>query len=240
MPRPRLLVINPNTSDRVTAVIGELAREEAGAEAEVTAVTARFGAAYIATRAAAAVAAHAVLDVAAEALAGPAPPDAIVIGCFGDPGLEALRELCGLPVVGFAGAGFAAAAQEPGRFLVATGGTAWCEMLTELALLLGFAPRLAGIISIDEAAQEPGRAAAAVSEAAARTGAARVVLGGAGLIPVFPRIAGGLALPVVDPHRAAIREALRLAREPAAGRRPSASMESRGLSPTLEALMAKK
>ncbi|WP_426958542.1 aspartate/glutamate racemase family protein [Muricoccus radiodurans] len=231
---PRLLIINPNTSEPVTRSIATLARDELGDAAEITAVTARFGGRYIASRATAAIAAHAVLDAAATALRNGAAPDAIILGCFGDPGLAALREATGLPVLGFATTGFTVAARLPGRFLVATGGTIWCEMLSELAITLGVAPRIAGYVSIDEAASDPDRARAALAEAAARTGAARVVVGGAGLIPVMPRLAEGLPVPFLDPHRATLREALRVAREDAAAPAPSAT---EGLSEALSALL---
>ena len=92
---------------------------------------ASFGAAYIGSRAGAAIAGHAVLDAYARHAESAGPPDAVVIACFGDPGLEALAEISGRPVVGFAEAGFRAAAALGGRFLVATNGAAWAEMLDD-------------------------------------------------------------------------------------------------------------
>lgn len=52
--------------------------------------TARFGARYVASRASAAIAAHAVLEAVAEHFG---QVDAVAIACFGDPGLEAVREI---------------------------------------------------------------------------------------------------------------------------------------------------
>lgn len=208
----RLLVINPNTSEAITARVKALVEDEAGASVEVAAVTARFGAPYISDRAGAVVAAHAVLDVVEATVETEGEPDAIVIACFGDPGLKALQEIVGCPVVGFAEAGLLAAASKPGSFLVATNGEAWCDMLSELATLMGLSDRIAGFLSIgDEAARDAELCRALITEEAERTGAARIVLGGAGLIPILADVGKDMALPLIDPHRAAIRKALALA-----------------------------
>lgn len=209
----RLLVINPNTSATITTRLRALAESEAGDAVAVSAVTARFGAPYISDRAGAAIAADAVLDVAAAAMQDGAEPDAIVIACFGDPGLKALQETAPCPVTGFAEAGLLAAASEPGKFLVATNGEAWCDMLSELAATMGLSDRIAGFLSIgDAAARDADLCRAMITEEAERTGAARIVLGGAGLIPILADVEKGMTLPLIDPHRAAIRKAIELAR----------------------------
>ena len=56
-----LLVINPNTSTAVTALLREHVQAELGAQVRVRAVTARFGAPYIIDEASYAVAGHATL-----------------------------------------------------------------------------------------------------------------------------------------------------------------------------------
>jgi Asp/Glu/hydantoin racemase len=59
---PRLLVINPNTSTSVTALLQTHVQAAAGTALEVRSLTARFGAPYISCEASYAVANHAVLD----------------------------------------------------------------------------------------------------------------------------------------------------------------------------------
>ena len=209
----RLLVINPNTSEAITARLRALVEDEAGPDVVVSAVTARFGAPYISDRTGAAIAADAVLDVAKAELQDGAVPDAIIIACFGDPGLNALQEIVPCPVVGFAEAGLRAAAAEPGPFMVATNGEAWCDMLAELATTIGLSDRISSFLSIgDAAARDAELCRAMITEEAERTGATRVVLGGAGLIPILADVATDLPLPLIDPHRAAIRKAIALAR----------------------------
>ena len=99
----RLLVINPNTSQSVSTLLQTHVQASAGLHVQVHTTTARFGAPYISDEAGYAVAAHAALDAWAHALATGPAPDAVLIGCFGDPGLLALRESSPVPVTGLAG-----------------------------------------------------------------------------------------------------------------------------------------
>ncbi|MBB6466139.1 aspartate/glutamate racemase family protein [Aminobacter carboxidus] len=232
---PRLLVINPNTSTGVSQVIDALVREEVVGAAQVQTVTASFGFSYISTRVAVSIAAHAVLEAAAKAIAEGARPDAIVLACFGDPGREALAEMTGLPVIGFAEAGLLTAAALPGTSLVSTNGTVWCEMLNELVLKLGLGDKIAGIRSIEAVADDARSIASFLVKEAKALRAERIVLGGAGLIPVLPEVIATADVQILDPHRIAIGKALRLAanRRPAAPIVPAAATETFGLSPFL-------
>jgi allantoin racemase len=64
-----LLVINPNTSASVTALLQHHVQAAAGSAVAVSTRTARFGAPYISCETSFAVAAHAMLDAWAAALA---------------------------------------------------------------------------------------------------------------------------------------------------------------------------
>lgn len=213
MARPHLLLINPNTSVEITETIRQLALAEIGDGADLTAVTAPFGARYIASRTAVTIAAHAVLDAYAAATADGTEFDAVIVACFGDPGIDALKEITSAPVLGFADGGLIAAAAEPGPFAIATIGEAWRDMLVELALRRGFSDRLAGIILIDEDARAPDIAGPHITEAARSLGAARVIVGGTGLIPILDSIADKMGVEVVDPHRVTLHDAMRAVAE---------------------------
>ena len=93
----RLLLINPNISDDVTAIMAAEARRVASSGTEIVTATARFGALYVENRVEAAIASHAVLDALAEHGNG---IDGAIVSAFGDPGLAAARELVDVPVVG--------------------------------------------------------------------------------------------------------------------------------------------
>lgn len=180
-----LLVINPNTSDSVTGMLQDAVQGGVGPRLRVRAVTARFGAPYIADEASYVVGAHAALDAWS---ARSFEPGAVLLGCFGDPGLFALRATCKVPVSGLAEASFAEAARH-GRFAVVTGGAAWQPMLRRLADGLGYGSALAGIHTVAasgaELAAQPQAARAllaqACREAARRWDTRVVVLGGAAL-----------------------------------------------------------
>lgn len=212
----QLLIINPNTSPSVSALLQNHAQMAAGPQVQVRTVTARFGAPYIADEASYAVAGHAALDAWAAALADQAAaPDAVLVGCFGDPGLWALRETSVAPVTGLAEAAFTEAEQH-GRFAIVTGGDRWKPMLVRLAQALGFDAALAGIHTVAptgaQLAQDPAAAqsllAQACQQAAQAFGAQAIVLGGAGLAGMAAAIQPLVPLPVIDSVGAGVRQAV--------------------------------
>lgn len=212
----KLLIINPNTSASISALLHKHATRLAGATVDVKTVTARFGAPYIACEASYAVAGHAVLDAWAEAQANQdAAFDAILIACFGDPGLLALRERSAVPVSGLAEAAFVEAAKS-GRFAIVTGGARWKPMLERLAHNLGFGALFAGIQTVDQSGAELARdpvaaqtmLAKACVEAVQRFGAQSVILGGASLAGFAELIQPALKVPVIDSVVAGVHHAL--------------------------------
>ncbi|MES2955021.1 MAG: aspartate/glutamate racemase family protein [Pseudomonadota bacterium] len=219
-----ILIINPNTSDSVTALLKGHAQKEAGAEVHVQAVTARFGAPYISCEASYAVAGHATLDAWASTVAQDAPlPDAVLIGCFGDPGLFALREASAAPVTGLAEAAFAEATAY-GRFAIVTGGQRWKPMLERIAGNLGYGPSLGGIVTVEptgaQLAQDPLAARVLLAEACLQAvrqlNVQSVILGGAGLAGLAAQVQAQVGVPVIDSVLAGIRQTLLLAAQPPA------------------------
>ena len=95
-----LTVINPNTTESMTATIGRAAAAVAGPGTTVRAVTRAMGPVSIESHYDEALAVPGVLaEIAAGERLGSA---GYVIACFGDPGLDAARELAAGPVVGIA------------------------------------------------------------------------------------------------------------------------------------------
>jgi allantoin racemase len=211
-----LLVINPNTSDSVTGLLRTHVLAASAPDVAVHTVTARFGARYISSEASYAVAGHAALDAWADWLAQGGPvPDSVLVGCFGDPGLLALRECSAAPVIGLAEAAFIEAAQH-GRFAVVTGGAAWKPMLQRLAYSLGYGDSLAHIHTVEatgaELAADPQAACAllakACCEVAQTTGVQAVILGGAGLAGMAAQVQAAVGVPVIDSVLAGARQAM--------------------------------
>jgi len=213
---PRILAINANTSQSITDLVAVHLRAALGPEVELDAVTGRFGARYIATEAANAVAGHAALDAWAEHGAG---CDAVLLACFGDPGLFALREIAPVPVVGLAEASMRVAGRSAERFSLVTGGRRWPPMLERLAASLGYGDRIASIRHIEltgvEIAANPAaaldRLAAECRAARREDGAEAVILGGAGLAGLAVKIEAAVGAPLIDSVIAGAGEARALA-----------------------------
>ena len=198
----RILLINPNTTVEVTALMERVVAPHLPAGVELIPVTGRFGARYIASRTAAAIAGHAAIEAYAE---HGRDCDAVYLACFGDPGLLALKELARVPVIGMAEASCRAASALTERFSIVTGGERWGPMLREFVGTLGLGERLAAVETVAptgaEIARDPDAAIALLTEAcrltAARDGAGAVILGGAGLAGLAARLQPHLDVPVI-------------------------------------------
>jgi Asp/Glu/hydantoin racemase len=242
MTQKRLLIINPNTTDAMTGKTVELARAMLP-DVGIIATGGSFGPRYIASRASFAIAAHAALDAYAANRQG---VDAVLLACFGDPGLDALREVSPTPVIGLVEAATAQASGGGRRFSIVTGGVLWQSMLRESLATRGLAEKLASIRTVapdgGTIARDPEGALKLLAEACdacvAEDGAQAVILGGVGLIGLAGKIAAARSYPVICSVEAGIHAAglalhsPRLFPEPA--RRP---VDSIGLSPELAALM---
>ncbi len=225
----RLLLINPNTSAHITKLVVAAGERAAAPDVEIVGVTASFGARYIGSRAAAAIAGHAALDAYARAAAEPAEVarardggpntahaarmrgrgheyDGVMLACFGDPGLLALREMAPVPVTGMAEASCHVAASLARRFSIITGGARWGPMLEEFVASIGLGEKLASVRTVAptgaEIAESPEAAYALLADAcnaaAKDDGADIVILGGAGLLGIAEKISGRVSVPLLD------------------------------------------
>lgn len=235
----RILLLNANTTQAITDRLVAVAQAMAPAGVAFVGATARFGARYIASRAAAAIAQHAVLDAYAEHGAG---MDAVLIGCYGDPGLDALREIAPVPVLGLADAAAQGASRLAPRFGVVTGGAAWKPMLEEFHATRGYTG-LAGVRTVapsgGEIARDPEGALAILAEAcrasAEQDGAGAVILGGAGLVGLAVRLRDRVPVPVICSVEAGVQAAIAALGQGPAGLVPHGPVETIGLSPWLAA-----
>ncbi|MFC6079747.1 aspartate/glutamate racemase family protein [Sphaerisporangium aureirubrum] len=207
----RIRVINPNTARAMTAVIGGAARAVAAPSTVVTAVNPAMGPESIESHYDEALAVPGLLaEIAAGEREG---VDGYVIACFGDPGLDAARELASGPVVGVAQAAMHAATLVGRGFSVVTTlsrttGRAW-----DLARRYGFGEACLGVHACDIpvlALDDPGSGAretvaALCAEAVAADGADAVVLGCAGMAAFAGEVAGRIGVPVVEGVAAAVK-----------------------------------
>ena len=243
----RLLMINPNTSPEITDLVVSAARRIASAGTAIVGVTGAFGARYISTRAASAIAAHAGLDAYARHAT---EADVVALACFGDPGLNGLKELATQPVVGMAEAACIEAAQGGRRFAIVTGGERWGPMLEEFVASLGLAAQLAVVKTVAPSgaviARDPAAAHALLTDAAnvcvQQHGAEAVILGGAGLAGLADVLASRVHCPLIDSVAALVRAAEHLGRtwppKPVTGSfAPTTPVPTIGLAGQLAALM---
>ncbi len=188
----RLLLLNPNTSARMTALAAAALRERLGSAVAVLEMTAPFGAPVVASRASFAVAAHAAL-MGYEAFS--APHDAVLLACFGDPGLEALREVASVKVIGLAETAILRAAAAGRKFAILTVGRPWVRMLEETVLLLGAQAHCVEVFALNgsglDALRDQDAMAKklnALAKDAAKAGAEAAILGGVALAGYAARL----------------------------------------------------
>ncbi|MGH8066145.1 MAG: aspartate/glutamate racemase family protein [Candidatus Entotheonellia bacterium] len=117
MEKPTILVVNPNTSQEMTAAIDRVARAAAASSASVVTICSHNGPYTVEGALDAALATTGMLEVVA---AHEHPFDAVVAACFGDPGVEALRTLVRVPVIGIGAASFLQAACISQHFAIVT------------------------------------------------------------------------------------------------------------------------
>lgn len=196
----KLLVANANTTEAITALCAASARAAASPGTEIIPATPRFGPAVIATRAENIVAGHALLELLAEH-AGKV--DGVLLAVSHDTALEAARQLMPCPVVAMTEAACFAACLIGGRFgLITFGGT---ETYRERITQHGLASRLAGLIGVDATPQEAVRDPDGVARklqaglgTLVEQGADAVVLGGAALAGMAPRLQPQSPVPLLD------------------------------------------
>jgi allantoin racemase len=239
----RLLIINPNTTEAMTEKVAAAARLTLPASVHITSATGRFGARYIASRASFAIAGHAALDAFS---AHGTAIDAVLLACFGDPGLDALREVAGCPVISLIDAACAEAGTNGRRFSIVTGGERWGPMLTEMIAARGLDRQLASIRTVaptgGQIASDPEGSATLLAKAcnacATEDGAQAVILGGAGLIGIAAMIQPNVQIDVICSNAAGFR-AVRQALVDGSDARSASTdpVDTCGLSPALAALM---
>jgi allantoin racemase len=198
----RLALINPNTDEHHTEAMGGVARAALPEGCDVTAVNPNRGPTSIESAADSVVAAA---EVAALVRALP-DYDAYLIACFGDPGLDAARELTAAPVVGIGEAAYIAASLVAKRFGVITTLPRSIPALEEGIDALGLRSRCAGIVPLNIPVAEQGSAHPDTTSAvvalgtrlAADKGADALILACGGMADVARAVEDEVGVPVCD------------------------------------------
>lgn len=220
----RLLVVNANTSENVTAIVAEEVRRQLP-DGEVRAVTGTFGARVISTRTENAVAHHMLVTLMARHHQG---CDAALIAVSFDTALPAARELLPIPVVGMTEAALFTACMVAGRVGMVTFGRRAVPMYQEVIDRTGLSARVLPLHPIEagvlDVYKEPTSAEALLVEAATalvERGAEAVILSGAAMAGMPRRLQARVPVPLIDGIACGVQQAKALVAlglpKPAAG-----------------------
>lgn len=211
-PKLRILLVNSNTSAATTHQVASAARALAP-DVEFTAIESRYGPAGIGGRSDIVISALATFEAALEAAPG---HDAVVIACFSDPGLAALREVLDMPVVGIGESSYLMATMLGARFSVVAPGARVAPLLHEAVHAAGLSSRFGGVTLLDDsvihAADRIPLLVEGVARAVATQAAEVVVLGGAVFAGLAQAVAEASEVPVVGSVEAAVVQAVALCR----------------------------
>ena len=133
--------------------------------------------------------------------------DAIVIGCFYDPGLREVRELVKIPVVGVCEASLQVASSlSAGKFSILVGRRKWIPKMSDNAKIYGYESKIASWrildLTVPEMRDKEKTQAAILREARAAVeedGAEVVCLGCTGMAGQAKKAQEELGVPVLDP-----------------------------------------
>lgn len=208
----RILVLNPNTTEAMTARLVAAGAKAAAAGTELVALTAPRGVPYIATRAEAQLGGAIALEMLAEHHPN---VDAAIIAAFGDPGLLGARELFDIPVVGLAEAAMLSACMLGRRFAIVTFARALGPWYEDCVEMHGLSGRCAGIRMLDGSfksvsdvqEEKEDLLVELANRAVAENEADVVILAGAPLAGLAEKVAARIPVPVVDQVAAAVKMA---------------------------------
>ncbi|MGV9827135.1 aspartate/glutamate racemase family protein [Gordonia sp. NPDC003429] len=197
----RICVINPNTTAEMTAVIEAAARSVARPDAEIIAVTSAMGPASIESHYDEAMSVPGLLRAIDEHPGA----DGYLIACFGDPGLDAAREVADAPVLGIAEAGMHLAAPLGRGFSVVTTLGRTVGRARDLVSHYGFGRQCLGVhaceIPVLELETNPQTAAILAKscrEALLADSSDAILLGCAGMADLAVEMSEEIGAPVID------------------------------------------
>jgi allantoin racemase len=204
-------IINPNTTESMTALIAEAARAGASPGTRIVGRTSSFGPASIEGHYDEALATIGLLKAVAAGDQDGA--HAHVIACFGDPGLLAAREITTAPVLGIAEAAMRAASFVATHFSVVTTLSRTRVIAEQLLRNYGLEHICRRVRAVDVAVLDLDKPESNVRglllgecrDALIHDGIGAIVLGCAGMADLAKDLSNELGIPVIDGVAAAVR-----------------------------------
>lgn len=204
----KVVVINPNTSKEMTASIKEVI-ERLSSKYEVTVVNPSFGPESLESFYDYEIAASQVLTLVKKKYTH---YDGILLSCFGDPGLYALKEICRCPLVGIAEASISTAMLLGKKFFILTALSKAVPMMKEMVYSYGVISRLAGVRAVNSSVLEIEGNKEKLLEnfiiqgrLAIEEGAEVIILGCASMTGLKDELQRALGIPVIDPVEAGFK-----------------------------------
>lgn len=211
MARKRILVINPNSNETVTAGLRE-SLSQFSPEARIECCTLEEGSFGIESD-------DDILNVVplvCRKVSDSPQYDAFVIACYSDPGLRECRAMTDKPVFGMQQSAVETAVSLGGKFGVLALSDESIRRHRSYIQKLGFAAFLAGElplnISVDEAANDEGTVLKVIATGKRlidEFGARSLILGCAGMAAIKRTAETKLPVPVIEPAQAAVRLAIK-------------------------------
>ena len=205
--KAKVVMINPNSTDYITAMLAEAASETVGTDLDVEVITNRGGPAAIESDQDVSDCASSMLETLRNH-----PADAYVVGCFSDPGLASAREEFDAPVFGIAESSIHVALQiSPSVGIIAGLDKAiprhrvYWDKLGVTGNIVDEIACGRGVLDLE--GENAYRDVLAAGTRLRETGAEVLVLGCAGMTRMADRLAADLGMPVVEPCRAALQRA---------------------------------
>lgn len=200
----RIGVVNPNTTESMTDKVAACARAVVGPGTEIVARTNRSGPPSIEGHYDEAMAVPGLLtEIAACESEG---VDGYVIACFGDPGLDAARELAFGPVLGIAEAGMHAASMVGRSFSIVTTLARTIGQAEHLVARYGYGSMCHSIyacevpvLELDDPGSEARKLVVELCRRAVETDQAdSILLGCAGMADFCDQVSEEVGVPVID------------------------------------------
>lgn len=199
----RILVVNPNTSDHMTESIRRTIEAISRPPFVAMVERARVGPESLESFYEYSLATLGVLDLLRNR---PRDYAGVLLACFGDPGLFALKEYCDVPVVGIAEASMALSTLLGHKFAILVARHKAIPMMDSMVLSYGLRSRLAGIfalnmpvLGLEDDPEESLLTLERLSNEALRHGAEVIILGCAGMTVFSEELSRRLGVTIVDP-----------------------------------------
>lgn len=203
----KILLINPNSSEKMTADIKNTVIQMQLSELEITTVKMQRAPEVLESFESYTKASYEVMEYLQQTKGY----DGILLACFGDPGLFALKEITRVPLIGIAESSFAIAQLLGYKFSIMAASQKAKPMMDQLVKSYGLENRLASVETLDLAIEEflhnKELLLDALLEAGKRAisrGAEVLIFGCAGMTMLGDDVERILGLPIIDPIKAGI------------------------------------